>query len=133
MYDTKTRKVRDDYDTDQLWRSFRNNEKKTHFNIPTIDETREIYKLLKSDKKELYTINCDECQKKRVYWEKVLKIYKENDFIMPYSFRLGNEIKFYDIWNYYITLDEIQLVNKIIRILKKDEDDYFMKEHISFN
>lgn len=133
MYDTKTRKVRDDYDTDQLWRSFRNNEKKTHFNIPTIDETREIYKLLKSDKKELYTINCDECQKKRVYWEKVLEIYKENDFIMPYSFRLGNEIKFYDIWNYYITLDEIQLVNKIIRILKKDEDDYFMKEHISFN
>ena len=133
MYDTKTRKVRDDYDTDQLWRSFRNNEKKTHFNIPTIDETREIYKLLKSDKKELYTINCDECQKKRVYWEKVLEIYKENDFIMPYSFRLGNEIKFYDIWNYYITLDEIQLVNKIIRILKKDENDYFMKEHISFN
>ncbi len=133
MYDTKTRKVRDDYDTDQLWRSFRNNEKKTHFNIPTIDETREIYKLLKSNKKELYTINCDECQKKRVYWEKVLEIYKENDFIMPYSFRLGNEIKFYDIWNYYITLDEIQLVNKIIRILKKDEDDYFMKEHISFN
>lgn len=133
MYDTKTRKVRDDYDTDQLWMSFRNNEKKTHFNIPTIDETREIYKLLKSDKKELYTINCDECQKKRVYWEKVLEIYKENDFIMPYSFRLGNEIKFYDIWNYYITLDEIQLVNKIIRILKKDEDDYFMKEHISFN
>ena len=133
MYDTKTRKVRDDYDTDQLWRSFRNNEKKTHFNIPTIDETREIYKLLKSDKKELYTINCDECHKKRVYWEKVLEIYKENDFIMPYSFRLGNEIKFYDIWNYYITLDEIQLVNKIIRILKKDEDDYFMKEHISFN
>ena len=132
MYDTKTRKVRDDYDTDQLWRSFRNNEKKTHFNIPTIDETREIYKLLKSDKKELYTINCDECQKKRVYWEKVLEIYKENDFIMPYSFRLGNEIKFYDIWNYYITLDEIQLVNKIIRILKKDEDDYFLKEHISF-
>ena len=123
MYDTKTRKVRDDYDTDQLWRSFRNNEKKTHFNIPTIDETREIYKLLKSNKKELYTINCDECQKKRVYWEKVLEIYKENDFIMPYSFRLGNEIKFYDIWNYYITLDEIQLVNKIIRILKKDEDD----------
>ena len=94
---------------------------------------QEIYKLLKSDKKELYTINCDECQKKRVYWEKVLEIYKENDFIMPYSFRLGNEIKFYDIWNYYITLDEIQLVNKIIRILKKDEDDYFMKEHISFN
>ena len=132
MYDTKTRKVRDDYDTNQLWRSFRNNEKKTHFNIPTIDEAREVYKLLKSDKRELYTINFDECEKKRIYWEKVLEIYKENDFIMPHSFRLGNEIKFYDIWDYHVTSDEIQLVNKIIRMLKKDEDDYFLKEHISY-
>ena len=51
---------------------------------------------------------------------------------MPHSFGLGKEIKFYDIWHYYVTSDEIQLVNKIIRILKKDEDDYFLKEHISF-
>ena len=132
MYDRKTRKVRDDYDTDQLWRRFRNDKKATHFNIPTINETRETYKLLKSDKKELYTINFDECERKRKYWENVLEIYKENDFIMPHSFGLGKEIKFYDIWDYYITSDEIQLVNKIIRMLKKDEDDYFLKEHVSF-
>ena len=132
MYDTKTRKVRDDYDTGQLWRSFRNNEKKTHFNIPTIDEAREVYKLLKSDKRELYTINFDECERKRFYWENVLEIYKENDFIIPYSFGLGKEIKFYDIWDYHVTSDEITIVKKIIKLLKKDEDDYFLKEHISF-
>lgn len=132
MFNINSRKKHDDYDTDQLWRSFKNNKKKTHFNVPTINEAKEVYKLLKSNKKELYTINCEECERKRAYWEEVLEVYKENDFIMPHSFRLGNEIKFKDIWDYYITQNEINLINEIIRILKEDEDDYFIKEHISF-
>ena len=75
MFNTK-RKVHDDYDTNRLWNQFEAG-KSIHFNIPTINEMKELYKLLKSDKKELYTIDFEECEKKRLYWETVYKIYKK--------------------------------------------------------
>ena len=131
MFNTK-RKFHDDYDTNRLWNQFEA-EKSIHFNIPTIFEMKELYNLLKSDKKELYTINFEECEKKRKYWEIVYKIYKKNSFIMPYSFRLGKELKFEEIWDYHITEDEIKMVKEIIKILKEYEDDYFLKEHVSFS
>ena len=131
MFNTK-RKVHDDYDTNQLWKQFEE-EKSIHFNIPTISEMKETYKLLKSDKRQLYTIDFEECEKKRLYWEKVCEMYKKNSFIIPYSFRLGKELKFDDIWDYHITEDEIKMVEEIIRILNEDDDDYFLKEHVSFS
>ena len=69
---------------------------------------------------------------KRIYWEKVRDIYVKNDFIMPHSFRLGKELKFDEIWNYHVTQNEINMVIKIIKILQKEEEDYFMKEHVSY-
>ena len=131
MFNTK-RKFHDEYDTNQLWNQFEA-EKSIHYNIPTISEMKELYKLLKSDKKELYTIDFEECEKKRKYWETVYKIYKKNSFIMPYTFRLGKELKFEEIWDYHITSDEIKMVEEIIGILKEYEDDYFVKEHMSFS
>ena len=123
--------MHNDYDTKQLWNLFEN-KKVTYFNIPTISEMKEIHMLLHSDKKELYTVNFEECEKKRIYWEKVRDIYIKNDFIMPHSFRLGKELKFDEIWNYHVTQNEINMVIKIIKILQKEEEDYFMKEHVSY-
>lgn len=132
MFNIKSRKIHDDYDTDQLWRRFRNEKDATYFNIPTLKETREIYKLLKSDKKEMYTVDFDECEAKRFYWEKVRDTYIKNDFIIPHSLRLGKELKFCEIWDYHVTDEDIAIVKKIIEILKEEADDYFLKEHVSY-
>ena len=111
----------------KLWRRMRVRE--IYYFPPTVEQIEELYSILKKDQNSIYIKNYEDCKKKRRYWSKVLGIYAQNEFAMPYSHDMGYEKDAREISRYYINPSLIDKIEWICELLDKKAHLLYMMEH----
>lgn len=123
-----------EYDTEDLvniWKDFKNN-KKIYYELPSIKEIDEFYKLLINGNDFIYATSFEDCEEKIGYWKYVTQEYKKHDFIMPFTPGMGFELRLSDITKYQVsqkTLNQLKIINKT---LNEISTEFFEMEHVSF-
>jgi len=87
-----------------------------YFNIPTVDEMREVHQLLTNGDKEAYIIDKDNYLEKEMYWHTVHNIYSENRFVMPHSVNLSRQATSDEIVKYYVAPEDVRMVEDILKM-----------------
>lgn len=111
----------------KLWRRMRVRE--VFYFPPTVEQIEELYSILKKDENAVCIKDYEDCNKKRRYWSKVLGIYAQNEFAMPYSHDMGYEKDAREVSRYYINPSLIDKIEWICELLDKKAHLLYMMEH----
>ena len=117
----------------ELWKKFSDNNTKVFYSLPHPKEINEFFLMLLGGNGFACVLNFEDCERKMEYWRNVLKIFEENDFVMPYSHSMGFEKAIDMRSSYSVTEATLYELREICGLLEEISHELFELEHVSID